>query len=125
MGVQMPRLGLFTQNSDFPAIVKTQGITGTINFPQTTISAWSLASRTINITIPADAILTPNITIGGVCYPVPYLAQNTDTFLVETIIERTSATNVRAIFSVQNNTGSSQTQTAVSATISLNMFKLP
>lgn len=122
---QMPRLGKFNINSDFPSILKTQGVTGTINFPQTTISAWALASRTINITVQPDAILTPNISVGGVCYPVPYFSQGDDTFLREVILERTSQTNVRAILSIQNNTNSSQTQSAMTVDIYINMFRLP
>lgn len=124
-GVKMAKLSNFTINSTYPAAIKNGSTSGNITFPSRSMGAYTEYSVSQNITVASGQIVTPAIKVGSTIYPTSAYSNQTNQWMEQIWIERTSATNVRVTFYVMNIGSSTATHSATTATVYINTFTMP
>lgn len=121
----MAKLSNFTINSTYPAAIKNGSTSSSITFSSRSMAAGATYSVTKNITVASGQIVTPAIKVGSTIYPTSAYSNQTNQWLDQIWIERTSATNVRVTFYAMNVGSSTATHSAVTATVYINTFTMP
>lgn len=125
MGVKMAKLSNFTINSTYPAAIKNGSTSGTITFPSRSIGSGGSYFVTQNITVASGQIVTPAIKVGNTTYPTSAYSNQTNQWIEQIWIERTSATNVQVVFYVANIGSGTATHSSATATVYINTFTMP
>ena len=121
----MAKLSNFTINSTYPAAIKNGSTSGNITFPSRSMGAYTEYSVSQNITVASGQIVTPAIKVGSTIYPTSAYSNQTNQWMEQIWIERTSATNVKVTFYVMNIGSSTATHSATTATVYINTFTMP
>lgn len=120
----MANLANFTQNSDFPVMIKRQGIVDTIVLPAQTIAVGQTAVVTKTVTLPDAEIISSNIEFKEFYFPQPFVAFVDLTTQYKIYIDRTSKTTATLTMTAYNGSQSPTTLADTPATFRIDMFDI-
>lgn len=123
----MANLKKFNVNSRFPLIGRVGSNSGSITLAAGNYAAQETKTSTINIAIPASAILNISIEADGRRMPssIYEKTNTTDGWQMGIYCEQTSVTNLRVVMSIFNDAGFSRSHDAWNANIYVDAFDVP
>ena len=120
----MAKLANFTQNSDFPVMIKRQGIVDTITIPAQTIAIGQTVTVSKAVTLPDAGLISANIEFKEFYFPQPFVAFVDLTTQYKIMIERTSKTTANLIMTAYNGSQSPTDLPDTPATFRIDMFDI-